>query len=424
MKFWAKVRFRSEKNAEYLIRAFFKEFNPESSIVIRGEEAKVEIIFNKIPPTEIVEAISHCEMIEFNFGKELGEYKEDKNEQVTLSDESSQKTEPVVKKEETFEQTEQVVEKKETFEQAEQVVAKEENSEQTKQSKKKNDIPVAEKVENTKVADVEIVIIPQLEEIAKKAKSYEHFTKLVAEWLEMDKRQELFENLLIVATEVEKICWKDLENALKRKGISYSTWDKTKASLQVSEKLKDYSVTMLPLLNSIVQYKDYCFEDGQLEKNSTEQFYKETVSDVEEVSYKVEETITKNRVRMECMPEIPHFEEILGSVDKTQPIEERVIYVLNAMGWKKKNAQEQKEIFEIANTAVRVGRMAFDIIFLKAKIPMESWVKARMTFSKFINDFVKEYDSEKKVKLLDFLKQLQEIVMYESEIDNFTDFTD
>ncbi len=76
MKFWAKVRFTSEKNAEYLIRSFFKEFNPESSILIRGKEAKVEIIFDK-PPMEIIQAITECNLLEFRYGKTLREYNED-----------------------------------------------------------------------------------------------------------------------------------------------------------------------------------------------------------------------------------------------------------------------------------------------------------------------------------------------------------
>jgi len=399
MKFWAKVRFKGEKNAEHLIRAFFKEFNPESSIVIRGKEAKVEIIFNNNPPMELIEAINHCDVLEFNFGKALGEYSED--------------------------ETEQVVVEEETSEQTEQAGVDEETSQQTEQPKKKRGRPATKKAEPTKVVNVETVNVPQLEEIAKKATSFEHFVKLVAEWLEMDKRQEFFVNLVIVGTEVEKMSWKELEKALKNKGVFYSQWDKIWTGQQVSEKLKDYSVTMLPLLNAMAQYKDYSFGHEQSDENSTEQATGETVTVVEEKSSgEVEETTPKNRVKMECMPEIPHFEETLGSVDKTQPIEDRVRYVLTAMGLEKKNAQEQQEIFEIANTAVRVGRMAFDIIFLKANIPMESSMKARMTFSKFINDFVSEYDSDKKVKLLDFLKQLQEIVMYESEIESFTDFTD
>ena len=75
-KFWAKVRFKQEKNAEHLIRAFFQDFNPASSIVVRGKEAKLEIVFRQ-PPMAIIDAINHCEVIELNYGKNLKEYKED-----------------------------------------------------------------------------------------------------------------------------------------------------------------------------------------------------------------------------------------------------------------------------------------------------------------------------------------------------------
>ena len=75
-KLWAKVKFKQEKNAEHLIRAFFQEFNPESSIVVRGREAKLEIVFRE-PPIAIIEAIKHCEVIELNYGKNLKEYAED-----------------------------------------------------------------------------------------------------------------------------------------------------------------------------------------------------------------------------------------------------------------------------------------------------------------------------------------------------------
>ena len=40
---------QDKKNAEHLIRAFFQDFNPKSSIVVRGEEAKLEIVFRKPP---------------------------------------------------------------------------------------------------------------------------------------------------------------------------------------------------------------------------------------------------------------------------------------------------------------------------------------------------------------------------------------
>ena len=404
MKFWAKVRFKREKNAENLIRAFFKEFNPESSIVIRGEDAKVEIHFNNEPPEELIEAINHCDVVEFNFGKAFGEYSEDETEQVAAGEETSTQTQQVATGEETSTQTQQVA-------------TEEETSTQTERPKKKRGRPATKKAEHTKVANnAETVNVPQLEELKKKAKSFEHFVKLVAEWLEMNKRQNFFENLVFVSSELDKLSWKGIEKALEDKGVFYTQRDKIWAGQRVSEKLKDYSVTMLPLLNALVKYKEYSFGHKQSEENT----YTEQAT--EEVT--VEKKAKKNRVKMECMPEIPLFEETLGSVDKTQPIEERVKYVLTAMGWRKMNAKEQQEIFEIANTSVRLKRMDFNIIFVRANIPIESSMETRMTFSKFVNDFVSKYDADKKVKLLDFLKQLQEIVMFESEIESFTNFTD
>lgn len=379
-KFWVKVRVKQEKNAEHLIRAFFQDFNPESSIVVRGEEAKLEIVFRK-PPMAIIDAINHCEVIEMNYGKNLKEYKEDEN----LQDE--------------------------TVNDSEQVKAESESSEQAEQPKKKRGRQTTKKKESTKdsKSKQKSINIPELEEIAKKSSSFEEFAKLVTEWLEMGKRQEFFENLAIVSTEVDKISWKELEGALENKGVTYKQSEKVLASNQVSKKLKEQSITILPLLNAIRQYKEYSFknlEEHSYEENSTES------------------VIPKKRLKMECMPEIKEFEETLASVDKTQPVEERVLYVLKAMGLNKMPVEEQKQIVEIASTAVRKGEMTFDTIFGETNIPDEETMTARMTLSKFINDFVKKYESSKKVKSLTFLSELQKIIMFDSEIENISKFSD
>lgn len=400
-KLWAKVKFKQEKNAEHLIRAFFQEFNPESSIVVRGIEAKLEIVFRE-PPIAIIDAINHCEIIELNYGKNLKEYEEEDDENANGKEEND----------------------------TEQEVAKSENSELTEQPKKKRGRTSTKKVENTKEVKNEqtVINIPELKEIAEKAISFEHFAELVAEWLEMDKRKELFTNLVIVSAEVDKITWKEIEKALKCKNVLYTEWDKIWSGQQVSKKLKKYSVTLFTFLNATRQYKEYSFKKADehfINENSNIQATKKTIPNAEE---KTEESsnsdIYKPRVKMECMPEIKDFEETLASVDKTQPVEERVRYVLRAMGLNKLNAKEQKQITEIASTAVRKGRMAFDIIFVGTNIPIENTMEARMTFSKFVNDFVQKYESDKKVKLLTFLSELQKIIMFESEIENFSDFTD
>ena len=436
-KFWVKVKFKQEKNAEHLIRAFFQDFNPASSIVVRGKEAKMEIVFRE-PPMAIIDAINHCEVIELNYGKNLKEYKEDEDLQVEAENdskqrnvgvESSEKIEQTNVESENSEQPEQTNVESENFEQSEPTNAENENSEQTEQPKKKRGRPATKKLEPKKETKSEPTInIPKLEEIAKKSNSFEHFAELVAKWLEMGKRKDFLKNLIIVSAEVDKIKWKELEKALKNKNVFYTKWDKIWSGQQVSEKLKEYSATMLSFLNVTKKYKEYSFkevEEYSTEENSSKQDVEKTTTNFEEKTDKFNETVfPKPRVKMECMPEIKEFEETLASVDKTQPVEERVRYVLGAMGLNNMSVKEQKQIVEIASTAVKKGRMAFDIIFVEANIPIEQTMTVRMTFSKFVNDFVQKYESGKKVKLLTFLSELQKIIMFESEIESFSDFTD
>ena len=162
-----------------MIRVFFQDFNPASSIVVRGKEAKLEIVFRQ-PPMAIIDAINHCEVIELNYGKNLKEYKEDEtvkvetendSEQKNAGGESSEQTEQEVAESENPEQTEQKVAESENSEQTEQEVAESENSEPTEQPKKKRGRPATRKVESTKEAKPEptSINIPELEEIAKKA---------------------------------------------------------------------------------------------------------------------------------------------------------------------------------------------------------------------------------------------------------------
>ena len=436
-KFWVKVKIKQEKNAEHLIRAFFQDFNPASSIVVRGKEAKMEIVFRE-PPMAIIDAINHCEVIELNYGKNLKEYKEDEDLQVETENdskqrnvgvESSEKIEQTNVESENSEQSEQTNVESENSEQPEPTNAENENSEQTEQPKKKRGRPATQKLEPKKETKSEPTInIPKLEEIAKESNSFEHFAELVAKWLEMDKRKEFFKSLIIVSAEVDKITWKELEKALKNKNVLYTKWDKIWSGQQVSEKLKEYSATMLSFLNVTKKYKEYSFkevEEYSTEEDSSKQDVEKTTTNFEEKTDKFNETVfPKPRVKMECMPEIKEFEETLASVDKTQPVEERVRYVLGAMGLNNMSVKEQKQIVEIASTAVKKGRMAFDIIFVEANIPIEQTMTVRMTFSKFVNDFVQKYESGKKVKLLTFLSELQKIIMFESEIESFSDFTD
>lgn len=392
-KFWSKVMINKEENAEKLIKAFFLNFNPESSIVLRGKEAKLEIVFHE-PPMETIDAICCCEVIEFNYGKNLKEYEEDENVRV------------------------------ETEKDSEQAKAESECSKLTEQPKKKNGGEVSEKngiTTKVKEKKLKVVNIPELDKIAKKATSFEHFVKLVGEWMEMNRQQKFFEELAIVSAEVDNISWHELEKALKNKGVAYTQSDKMLAGQKVSKKLKEQSITMLPLLYVVIQYKDYPF-------NSEEEHAIECESEVEpkNVEEKTEEyikgDIPKPRVKMKCMPEIKELEEALASVDKTQPVEYRVRYVLNAMELEKLPNVEQNNIVKIVSTAIRKKKMADSDIFENKDILMGD-ATDHLIVSRFINNFVQKHEAGRKVKVLDFLSELQEIIMLESEIEGVTKFT-
>ena len=261
--------------------------------------------------------------------------------------------------------------------------------------------------------------IPELSQIAKESTSYKEFVEAVGNWLELDKRLELFINFVKAATEVKNISWSNIEASLKRNGINYTVWDKIFCTKQVAAKFnKDRNVTILRLIKSIVEYRelDFCKETAKVKRNEV------IVKDERKTITKPEEPTIKKRVKMECMPEIAYFEKILEKIDKTQTIENRVKYVLRGMGIEKIPVIQQQAIFEIANTAVRLAEISFDNIFLIAKIPTGEETTSRMLFSRFVNDFVNRYGYYEKVKILNFLKELQEIVLLESEMENFHKF--
>lgn len=371
MKFWAKVRLNGEKDAGEVIIAFFREFNSNSRIEVKGKEAILEIVFEKNPPLATIHAISNCEIIEFSFGnalkeEEVSEAKVEKQEQETGQEKEEAK--PNVKNE---------------------IVVQNSNPEKKRRGRT-----------YAKQLNPEDINIPILDEIAKQSTSFEHFVKSVAEWLGMNKKQQFFEDLVMVASEVDEISWNNVENALKDKGIICTQWDRIYIGQRISEKLKEYSITMMPLLVAMKKYKGYFFGKEHPEG---------------ETLIQVKEQQNAPRVKMDCMPDITEFEEILGNVDKTRPIEQRVMYVLNSMGLKEKDAKEQQEIFEIASAAVVMEKVIWDDLFSMLNIPIGLRLERRLKFSKFIDDFVSQYDSEKKVKSETFLKELQKILIIKRE---------
>ena len=161
-KFKATVK---SQQMQDLIIAFFEDFNPQSTIKVRGQQAEIEVAFEKVP-TNIIAQLKKCEIVELNYRKE----EENKQEQT---------------------------EKKETEE-----------------GKKKDATEKDAKMKKAKTL---------LEESAKESTSFEDFAKNLATNIGMkDKDQEFFVNLVISSGNVEKVGWRELKKDLNERKIRYT----------------------------------------------------------------------------------------------------------------------------------------------------------------------------------------------------------
>lgn len=364
MKLYAKVKFKRERDAETLIKAFFKEFNPESGISLIGMDAEVEITFEK-PPVEIIKALSCCQVLKFKYGK--------------IEYCFGQKT---AECEETGQNNLENAESKHAEQKEE-----DDRGVETKSSKAKNKGDKTQKKKNSKSGSSAPTCIPELEELAKKSNSFEHFATLVAEWLNMEKRQEMFVNLVVASTEVKKISWKELEDVLKQKGINFTHWEQIDIGRKISAKLSKYSITVLILMNRMSEYKEYPFHKN-IKENSAEA---------------KEEAKTS-----ESILDVEGFKEILENVDKSHTtIVQRFQEVLDAMGLENKAVEEQKLILEITKQFIKNDEVTdIDSLLLLTDIPTEQRKEAQMIFAQFINKYAKT-----KVKVFSFLTDVKKNIM-------------
>lgn len=231
MKLWAKIRINNELNAENLIRAFYKDFNPKSSITIQGDKASLEIFFEKTP-FEIMNVLNESNVEDFNFGNNIG--------------------------------------------------------------------------------------------------------------LDVCKNFDGYEELLALKKRTEE------------------------AKIKKAESMKK---------------------------------------------------VLKPRIRISCLPENIFFEEKLAILDKNTKIEERVIYVFRAMGWKGQLTKDYISMIHITVKAITLKEPNFNVIFKELKtFSEEEFVNARMFLATFVNDFAGKHGATNKIKLYDFLKDLQYVVLTEKEI--------
>lgn len=436
MKLVAKVRLIHEKNAEHMIRAFFNEFDPRSSILIKGETAELEIYFKELPK-EIIDSITHCGIMEFICAPHLCQDEEDEQEEISEkpgTEEAVEETTTEPEPEEAVEETTIEPELEETQEVASTTLEHEGEEVQSSESSKKGKRKKCE--------------VPELAEFAAKSESYEAFVNNVATWLNLGKNHQFFvkvaQNLTLPS--YGKLHWIDCKFAVGKE--EYSDAKKISCTAKVAAKFKgsENEVTILKLLEAIIEYREFDFhkemtrttesaeETLAMENSEKESFDAEKSAITEETAESVAETTTAEESPVEpnlvaenpveettIMSDVLCFKEAVESVDKTLPIEARVMHVLTAMGVEKLEEKEQENVLEIANVAVTEHDMDLYYILSKTNIPQADALSARMTFATFINNVVKEYAPSKQIKLEDFLKELQKGVMLETEIEGITD---
>lgn len=255
--------------------------------------------------------------------------------------------------------------------------------------------------------------IPEVAKIAQESTSFDDFVEKAMLWVKIEKgHTDYFKAVINAATQVGKISWKHIEAILKRDGIKLNAYSKLRISKSVAAKFQNSKkrVTILKFIKDVVSYKNAFPNAHQAApvKNAKEA--------TQATSTKSQQAPTA-RAKMHCMPEIKEFEEGLGRIDKTQPVEERVKAVFAAMGMEKTSSEDSQLLLGIANVAVNLKDINFDAIFNNLDIPEQLRTSARMRFSSFLNNFIEKYAPDAHmVKALDFLKDLQKIVMSEQEI--------
>ena len=234
----------------------------------------------------------------------------------------------------------------------------------------------------------EVLKVPKLEVIAKKSGSFKEFIELTAEWLEMGDYKELFYNVVMAATESEKVTWREMHKYLENIEICCEMSDKEEMTKKIHSKVY---ISLKKFLEEMKQYK-YVFKE-----NSTQKF---TNSD-------------KPRIKMECMPEIEEFEETLTHVDKTLPVSTRIETVLLPMGLEKLPEQEKNILVDFSRIVIEQKKVNLDNALeqIAKTYNLDSSKEIQLKMSQLLNSYVQKYDKDRKVKTETFFTELQKVIM-------------
>ena len=446
MKMWARVRFRDSKEAESLIKKFFEDAGPKSSISINGKIAVIEIVGEetpqyRFPPLGLVKAISYCDVLNLQYGRDLSEYETQIEEeggkanlepelelQVEQGPEDGSQEEPEPELELQVEQepedgsqeepepepeiqTEQRQESSQVESESDAITKVGQPFEDEERSESEERPVQKHRVANKKnSAEEDKSRIPELDAIANDAESFEDFSARIVTRLNLGKNAEFFTNLINVCCKIDQISWKNIEQGFSEAGFAISSWNKIASGQKVAETFRDSEnqITILKFLKIVVKYKSFNF----ISKKSEDCFKPlEEIPQDESLSCVASEVTIARPTKLNCMPDVPELQELFEEMDYSQPIEYRVNYVLIEMGIKQRPDNTRELIREIVCAAMKCDEMDMTKICVKAGVtfPM-SFVL--LTCSEFVNDFIKKYDPTRQVKFVTFLADLKEVLLF------------
>lgn len=444
--FLAKGVIRNYEDVTNIIEAFFKNFNPQNTLLIKDDKVEMTVFFEE-PPMEALKAISYCKFVEFRYGEKLNEAENEEKHEIQVEEGNETSTSLASCKEENEENSFEGHIGADSIQTVTEIVGQkselehEEIPNESRPSKKDrkgvktgtlHGTPNMSRILRAAHSN-EIPKIVKLDEIAEKSTSYEDFVNHVATWLELKgTRYTFFVDSCLAALKAEKIAWPQIETVLTSMGsgaMSSISYNKTGCNKQIAEKLKysETPITILVLLKAIVRYKtfefkkeneeeivtnaaDACENASQIEGNSE-------IKDEAKINEDTKSEDNQSKSLMPCMPFIPEFEQALKTVDKTKPIEERVKHVLPAMGWQ--DVSENKvyqTIFDITVKRLKIKDYHPIMKCRDIKSLDDLNYEDRMEFSRFINNYVMKYYPDERVSLLGFLEDLKKVLLLESEL--------
>lgn len=450
MQFYAELKCPNQRTKEFLIRNLFRDLNPETSIYLKGDRVKMEIVFEKEPNFKLIEAIAACEVNELNFNakenflvdkidvqfSEPQDTVEDVQEnfednavtteaEVVEIDDISQKSEVETENTEAQDVTMQDVEAQEVI--AEDVethdaenseaenniesnnsAEEEQNAESDETQNEKN----PEKTKRGKRSGYNTVKskdykLPILEQFASESNSFDEFVGKVSDWLDFTNNAEYFSKLIKRIKEEEDpetfITTKNLDSITLELGFSVSM--KTTLGKFVTRKLveNNYVGTLIPFLKNVIQYRnvwDSTSNDGK--ENEAQNIEK------------VAEIVQKPLKKFSCFPSIPKFEEFLSSIDYSEPVGTIVNKILDSMGADELDKGLRNKITKLCINAISAEEDTelFKTCCKKMGI-LDDSVEAnelRMEVSKFVNSFISFATSARYTSVTTqvFLKSLNE----------------